>query len=90
MAEEARLFCPWGFSGQEYWSGLLFPPPGDLPNPGFELASLTCPVLGGEFLLPAPPGKLIEEAYATSDSDWQGVPEISWDVCELLPILEND
>ena len=28
-----------GFSRQEYWSGLLFPPPGDLPNPGIELAS---------------------------------------------------
>ena len=25
------------FSGQEYWSGLPFPPPGDLPNPGSEL-----------------------------------------------------
>ena len=27
-----RLLCPWDFSGQEYWSGLLFPPPGLLPN----------------------------------------------------------
>ena len=29
----ARLFCPWGFSRQEYWSGLPCPPPGDLPSP---------------------------------------------------------
>ena len=29
-------FCPWGFSRQEYWSGLPCPPPGDLPNPGIE------------------------------------------------------
>ena len=29
-----RLLCPWGFSSQEYWSGLPCPPPGDLPNPG--------------------------------------------------------
>ena len=29
-----------GFSRQEYWSGLLFPPPGDLPNPGIKLVSL--------------------------------------------------
>ena len=29
-----------GFSRQEYWSGLLCPPPGDLPNPGTESASL--------------------------------------------------
>ena len=28
-----------GFSRQEYWSGLPFPPPGDLPNPVIELAS---------------------------------------------------
>ena len=27
------------FSRQEYWSGLPFPPPGDLPNPGIELGS---------------------------------------------------
>ena len=30
-----------GFSRQEYWSGLPFPSPGDLPYPGIELASLT-------------------------------------------------
>ena len=35
-----------GFSRQEYWSGLPFPPPpGDLPNPGIEPASLTSPAL---------------------------------------------
>ena len=28
-----------GFSRQEYWSGLLFPSPGDLPNPGIEPGS---------------------------------------------------
>ena len=28
-----------GFSGQEYWSGLLFPSPGDRPNPGIKLES---------------------------------------------------
>ena len=28
--------CPWGFSRQEYWSGLPCPPPGVLPNPGIE------------------------------------------------------
>ena len=29
-----------GFSRQKYWSGLLFPSPGDLPNPGIEPRSL--------------------------------------------------
>ena len=28
-----------GFSKQQYWSGLLFPSPGDLPNPGIEPGS---------------------------------------------------
>ena len=35
----ARLLCPWDFFKQEYWSGLLFSSPGDLPNPGVELTS---------------------------------------------------
>ena len=35
-----------GFSRQEYWSGLLCPPPGDLPNPGIKLES---PALVGRF-----------------------------------------
>ena len=38
-----------GFSRQEYWSGLPFPTPGDLPDPGSEPTSLTSPVLAGEF-----------------------------------------
>ena len=38
-----------GFSRKEYWSGLPFPPLGDLPDPGIELASLTSPALAGRF-----------------------------------------
>ena len=34
-----------GFSRQEYWSGLPFPPPGDLPDPGTKPASLMSPAL---------------------------------------------
>ena len=37
-----RLLYSWDFSRQEYWSGLLFPPPGDLPDPGIEPM---CPAL---------------------------------------------
>ena len=37
------------FSRQEYWSGLSFPPPGDIPDPGFEPASLISPALAGRF-----------------------------------------
>ena len=38
-----------GFSRKEYWSGLLCPSPGDLPNPGIEPASLVSPALAGRF-----------------------------------------
>ena len=38
-----------GFSRQEYWSGLLFPSPGDIPNPGIEPASLVSPALAVGF-----------------------------------------
>ena len=47
VLNRVRLFAtPWavacqlplsmGFPSQEYWSGLLFPSPGDLPDPGIE------------------------------------------------------
>ena len=39
-----------GFSRQEYWSRFPFPPPGDLPDPGIEPASLASPALTGRFL----------------------------------------
>ena len=38
-----------GFFRQKYWSGLPCPPPGDLPNPGIEPASLMSPELAGGF-----------------------------------------
>ena len=43
-----------GFSRQEYWRGLPFPSPGDLPNPGIEAWS---PALEADALPPEPPGK---------------------------------
>ena len=43
-----------GVSRQEYWSGLPCPPPGDLPDLGFELAS---PALKAKSLPTEPPGK---------------------------------
>ena len=38
-----------GFSRQKYWSGLLCPPPGDLPDRGVEPMSLMSPALAGRF-----------------------------------------
>ena len=43
-----------GFSRQEYWSGLPFPSPGDLPDPGIEPGS---PALKADALSSEPPGK---------------------------------
>ena len=39
-----------GFFRQEYWSGLPFPPPGDLPDPGIKPVSRVSPALAGGFL----------------------------------------
>ena len=41
-----------GFSRQEYWSGVPFPSPGDLPYPGIEPASLMSPALAGRSVSP--------------------------------------
>ena len=45
------------FSRQEYWSGLPFPSPGDLPDLGIEHVSLASPALAGVFFTSEPPGK---------------------------------
>ena len=45
------------FSTQEYWSGLPFSTPGDLPDPGIEPLSLMSPALAGGFFTTAPPEK---------------------------------
>ena len=62
LKKNAKLFCnlmdcsPLSreFFRQEYWSGLPFPPPGDLPNPEIKPRS---PVLQADFLPPEPQGK---------------------------------
>ena len=46
-----------GFSRQEYWSGLPFPPPGDLPDPQIKTASPVSTALAGVFFTTEPPGK---------------------------------
>ena len=52
VAHQALPFM--GFSRQEYWSGLLFPSLGDLPNPGIEPSS---PASQADTLPFEPPGK---------------------------------
>ena len=66
MLSHVQLFAtPWTvahqaplameFLRQEYWNGLSFPPPGDLPNPGIKLES---PALAGSVFTTELPGKL--------------------------------
>ena len=71
-----RLFVtPWtvarqappsmGFSRQEYWSGVPFPSPGDLPGPGIEAGS---PALQADALPSEPPG--IRDYIKNSNLDY--------------------
>ena len=73
-----RLFVtPWtvayqappsmGFSRQEYWSGLPFPSPGDLPNPGIEPGF---PTLEADALTSEPPGKPLCILYDNLNIFW--------------------
>ena len=83
----STLWTPWtvahqaplsmGFSRQEYWSGLPFPSPGDLPNPGIKPRS---PALQADTLTSEPP--LQGHKY---DHD---LGPISWSFCpKVLGIL---
>ena len=49
-----------GFPRQEYWNGLPFPSPGDLPDPGIEPMSLKSPALAGRFF--------------TTNTTWEALP----------------
>ena len=53
----AKAPLPMEFSRQEYWSGLPFPIPGDLPNPRIEPKTSVSAVLQADSLLLEPPGK---------------------------------
>ena len=56
MAAAHQAPLSTGFSRQEYWRGLPFPSPGDLPNLGTEPVS---PAMAGKFFTAEPPGKPI-------------------------------
>ena len=76
--QPTRLLYPWGFSRQEYWSGLPCPPgkeawerhgrimedPRDLPDTGIEISSLTSPALAGWLL--------------TTSATWKARGEFIW------------
>ena len=60
VVSDSSVTTPWtvdrqtplslGFPGQEYWSGLPVPSPGDIPNPGIEPEFLVSPAMAGRFL----------------------------------------
>ena len=70
---------PMRFSRQEYWSGLLCPPPGDLPDPRIKPMSLMSPALTGRFLTTSTTWEA-PSAFLTS-------PHIYW--CVLIFILRS-
>ena len=70
LLSHVRLFLtPWTvicqaplsmrFSRQEYWNGLPFPPPGDLPDSGIEMVSPASPILAGGFFYHRAIGKIL-------------------------------
>ena len=87
MLNHVQLFAtPWTiahqaplsmeFSRQEYWSGVPFPPPGDLPDPRIKLASLMSPALAGGF-------------FATS-ATWEGLSRLQSNQEEPGPKSTNN
>ena len=87
--QPARLLYPWGFSRQEYWSGLLCPPSEDLPNPWIGPRS---PALQADSLPSEPPGKpentgvgslfLLQGIFPTQESNW-GLLHCRWILYQL-------
>ena len=72
VVHQALLFME--FSRQEYWSGLPFPSPRDLCEPGIKPESFVSPALAGRFLTTVPPGKLMSGCgyLVSSDISLQG------------------
>ena len=62
-----------GFSRQEYWGGLLFPNPGDLPDPGIKPMSPVSPALAG--------------GVFTTSTTWVVLSYLP--ICILFPILKQ-
>ena len=81
-----------GFSRQEYWSGLPFPPPGDLPHPGIEPGS---PSLAGRFFTSSANWEVkavfvrhtpaVHRTQLRLQTDWQSTKcSPAWAVCDRL------
>ena len=63
---------PMGFSRQEYWSGLPFPPPVYLPDPGIEPVSVASHALtGGFFTIMSPGASLVAQMVKNPPAMWK-------------------
>ena len=69
--QTARLLCPWQFFRQEYWSGLLCSPPGDLPDLGIKPTSLKSPALTGKFFTTNTTWKAQKESNIDSNIEFK-------------------
>jgi len=84
VARQAPL--PVGFSRQEYWSGLSFPPPGDLPDPGTEPTSPVSPALQ-QMLYPlshwdnVSARQMWHAGWSQKEKSWAGQTAISIHTC---------
>ena len=90
VAHQASLSM--GFSRQEYWSGLPFPPPGNLPNPGIKPASPASPILqANSLLLSAKPfykcTLTYSFVYSSANRFWGHFPVVFYYKIAILSIL---
>ena len=84
------------FSRQEYWSGLPFPSPGDLPDPPIKPMSPVSPALQVDSLLLVPPGKIYkpektneQKMKLVSASDRSGEAVMGISPCSWLQRSKN-
>ena len=100
VAYQAPLFM--GFSRQECWSGLPFPTPRDLSNPGIEPVSLMSPALAGGFFTTSAPWDALRTPYLLSSEEllmdkkegtrkMSGSPPVllSWEFRDIKWEMEN-
>ena len=91
-----------GFSRQECWSGLPFPTPRDLSNPGIEPVSLMSPALAGGFFTTSAPWDALRTPYLLSSEEllmdkkegtrkMSGSPSVllSWEFRDIKWEMEN-
>ena len=71
LCESWTVPVSMGFSRQEYWSGLPFPSPGNLPNPGIEPASPEAPASEGGFFTTSATWET-----PSSPITWSNIPQL--------------